>query len=252
MRAPLNVEDQDTEADEESDTDSEMQNYEEGMRDIPTDEGKGVPLSEEIITLSTEPTSKWTVLSNLQAIKERNKPIEPPKKGESAPFFIPTKKSLQLEFDLNAENKANFTGDGKSDSQQGKIRKVLMNGNEEGWMNSTLGNLLLETRFHDATRFMNSLDASGVDMEIRTMGGRRTLRNAALFFVERLGSSQGFELTQAHLGVFLRVHGGELAKDEEGSGLLQKLLDEQREAWDRLRCLFDSVLSLSAHFSGQL
>eukprot|EP00178_Gracilaria_changii_P009024 TRINITY_DN267_c0_g3_i1.p1 TRINITY_DN267_c0_g3~~TRINITY_DN267_c0_g3_i1.p1 ORF type:complete len:995 (+),score=158.07 TRINITY_DN267_c0_g3_i1:6574-9558(+) len=248
MGVSLEAEDQDTDADVESDTDSEMQNYDEQMRDTSANfkYGNESPLSDEIITLSTMPTSKWTVLSNLQAIKERNKPIEPAKKAESAPFFIPTKKSLHMEFDLNEGKKA-------TSGIQEKIRRVDMDGNEdEGWMNGTVGKLMLEERFDDATRVLNTLDASGVDMEIRTMNGRKTLRNAAKFFKTRVRSTQGFEITQAHLGVFLRAHGGEFAKEQEGRDLLQELLDEQRQGWERLRELFDSVLSLSAHFSGQL
>ena len=34
--------------------------------------------------------SQWKSLINLETIKERNKPIAPPKKPEAAPFFLPT------------------------------------------------------------------------------------------------------------------------------------------------------------------
>ncbi|KAI0559164.1 WD40-repeat containing protein [Gracilaria domingensis] len=249
----LDAEDQDTEADVESDRESDFQNCGDHMFDVPTNDGNALPLSDDIITLSTMPTSTWTVLSNLQAIKQRNKPVEPPKKAESAPFFIPTKKSLHMEFDLDIGNKSNSEKDGENYSELGKIRKVdVQKDDDESWMNSALGKLLFGKKFDDATRFLNALDASGVDMEIRTMTGRKTLCNAALFFETRLRSAQEFELTQAHLGVFLRAHGAELAKYGEGGELLQKLLDEQRQAWERLRDMFDSVLALSAHFSGQL
>lgn len=43
-----------------------------------------------LVTLSGLPPTRWANLPDLQAIRERNKPIEPPKKPEAAPFFLPT------------------------------------------------------------------------------------------------------------------------------------------------------------------
>lgn len=40
------------------------------------------------ITLSTLPTARWATLSDLAAIKQRNKPVEPPKALRAAPFFL--------------------------------------------------------------------------------------------------------------------------------------------------------------------
>lgn len=245
------TEDEDTQAGSERDTDSEAEEatvreerHATNMEEIP-------PLSEDIVTLSSKPTTTWTVLSNLYAIKERNKPVQPPKKAESAPFFIPTKKSIHMEFDINQEDKS--VGDDDENEDSGKIKSRHRKKEEgENWLNSTLGKLLYERKFEAATDLLNEMDASGVDLELRTMVGQRTLRNAAEYFKERLGSPRGFELTQAHLGVFLRTHGTELAKNEHGLELLTGLLSAQRNAWERLRELFDSVLSLSAHFSGQV
>ena len=42
------------------------------------------------IQLSHDPITKWSTLSNLELIKERNKPIEAPKQPEQAPFFLST------------------------------------------------------------------------------------------------------------------------------------------------------------------
>lgn len=48
------------------------------------------PLGDSLITLSTAPRALWHSLFNLELIKKRNKPIEPPKAPEKAPFFLPT------------------------------------------------------------------------------------------------------------------------------------------------------------------
>ncbi|CBJ32264.1 similar to WD repeat domain 36 [Ectocarpus siliculosus] len=42
------------------------------------------------ITLSSLPRGYWTTLFNLEVVKARNRPIEPPKKPEAAPFFLTT------------------------------------------------------------------------------------------------------------------------------------------------------------------
>lgn len=246
------MDDEDTQPGSESDTDSEVEDATVNEKQPTPSIEKILPLSEDIVTLSTKPTTTWTVLSNLHAIKERNKPVEPPKKAESAPFFIPTKKSIHMEFDIN-QGKDKSIRDDEENENQGKIKSLHgKKEDDENWLNSTLGKLLYERQFAAATGLLNEMDASGVDMEIRTMEGQTTLRNAAEYFKERLGSPNGFELTQAHLGVFLRTHGSELSKDEQGTELLAGLLSAQQNAWERLRELFDSVLSLSAHFSGQL
>jgi U3 small nucleolar RNA-associated protein 21 len=42
------------------------------------------------ITFSSIPRAYWVSLFNMEAIKARNRPIEPPKAPEKAPFFLPT------------------------------------------------------------------------------------------------------------------------------------------------------------------
>lgn len=45
---------------------------------------------EDALTLSALPRAYWTTLFNLELIKERNKPVQPPSAPEKAPFFLPT------------------------------------------------------------------------------------------------------------------------------------------------------------------
>lgn len=59
-------------------------------------------LSEGLLTLSLLPRSRWTTLLNLDTIKARNKPKEPPKAPEAAPFFLPTVSGLEPRFDVSA------------------------------------------------------------------------------------------------------------------------------------------------------
>lgn len=71
-----------------------------------------------LVTLSGFPSSRWANLPQLQLIKERNKPIEPPKKLKNAPFFLPGNDSLEgfsfnklsdkAENKMVSDNKENF------------------------------------------------------------------------------------------------------------------------------------------------
>jgi hypothetical protein len=57
--------------------------------------GAPAPLSPELVTLSLLPRAQWETLLHLDAIKARSKPIQPPKKPEAAPFFLPTVPGLE-------------------------------------------------------------------------------------------------------------------------------------------------------------
>lgn len=59
-------------------------------------------LSEGLLTLSLLPRSRWQTLLNLDTIKARNKPKEPPKAPAAAPFFLPTVQGLETRFDVSA------------------------------------------------------------------------------------------------------------------------------------------------------
>ena len=63
-----------------------------------------VPLADGLVTLSTLPKSRWHNLQNLDIIKLRNKPIEPPKQPKQAPFFLPTLPGIEPKFIPAAED----------------------------------------------------------------------------------------------------------------------------------------------------
>ncbi|KXZ46113.1 hypothetical protein GPECTOR_47g391 [Gonium pectorale] len=52
--------------------------------------GAPLPLAPELVTLSLLPRSHWDSLAHIELIKARNKPLQPPKKPEAAPFFLPS------------------------------------------------------------------------------------------------------------------------------------------------------------------
>lgn len=206
-------------------------------------------LSKQTATLSSKPLTHWSTLSNLQAIKERNKPIEPPKKPASAPFFLPTVKGLQFKFDVNQNDETKIKESKNSKKKRGRRSQFVAENEKDTWTNSKFGRLVAKEQYMSAAELLRKQDASGVDLEIQTLEGRVSRQNAARFFKEQLMSPQEFELTQAHLGLFLRAHGMDLAKDEEGEELIDELLRAHHEAWGKLRETLSSVTTLSSYFA---
>lgn len=66
--------------------------------------GTPLPLAPQLVTLSLLPRSQWDSLAHIEVIKARNKPLQPAKKPEAAPFFLPSLPGLDPNpvFDLSA------------------------------------------------------------------------------------------------------------------------------------------------------
>lgn len=80
---------------EDQEADSEPTTHEEKVTDVvPTVKTKNS------IVLAGKPSSQWQNLSKLDEIAKRNKPKEPPKEPERAPFFLPTVAGVNPVFEV--------------------------------------------------------------------------------------------------------------------------------------------------------
>ena len=57
-------------------------------------------LDGELVTFTLLPRARWQTLLNLEVIQQRNKPKEPPKQPEKAPFFLPSLPGVEQRFAL--------------------------------------------------------------------------------------------------------------------------------------------------------
>ncbi|XP_056159950.1 U3 small nucleolar RNA-associated protein 21 homolog [Syzygium oleosum] len=122
------------------------------------------PLLEQIpdlVTLSLLPKSQWQSLINLDIIKVRNKSIEPPKKPEKAPFFLPSIPSLSGEI-LFKPIETSDKGDMKADEDKSKITPEVP---------SSQFLLLLHScseakNFSPFTAYIKGLSPSTLDLEL--------------------------------------------------------------------------------------
>ncbi|KAL4123846.1 hypothetical protein PRIC2_009692 [Phytophthora ramorum] len=259
------------------------------------DEESSDPLDASLITLSTAPRAFWQSLFNLELIKKRNKPIEPPKAPEQAPFFLQTarkdavhptfvpvapeaKKETETkdEEDENMEGWGVGDGDeawGDDDEEEVEDDAVVAAPTSrivktEGMVTSRckLATLLvkavqdeddeLASRFHDVAIYMQSLSASAVDVEMSTlcMGdfdeeGKKLLGWFLNFLREEMRTRRDFQVLQAYLNRFLKLHEELLVADPALLAQVDELGAVQQQQWQHLQKLLHNNLCLVQYLS---
>lgn len=201
-------------------------------------------LSEELITLSALPTSRWKNLINLDLIKQRNKPTEPLEKPKDAPFFLPVTSGLNPQFDFGLENKKNDE-DGQSNS---RIINRLVAFTEFGEVlfNAGIG----DKDYRPVLEKLKEMGPSAIDMEIRSLDSLPPANSGIdvkkpillLFFLEAidqlLALNTDFELLNSYLALFLKAHGDLLIKYPAYIKKARSILERLESSWDRIDQLF--------------
>ena len=177
---------------------------------VPTDQ-----LSLDLLTLSLVPKSRWQTLLHLDTIRQRNKPKEPPKHPEKAPFFLPSLDSARITKEPKAEEQTQSIL-----AERSRITKMDRAANA-----SQFTTTLQATRHtSDYTTFiehLKSLSPSTADVEIRSLNSEELVPFvSALTF--QLRSKRDYELVQAWMAVFLRIHGDAVPRH---AGLRQALME---------------------------
>ncbi|KAI0213406.1 WD repeat-containing protein 36 [Lamellibrachia satsuma] len=201
-------------------------------------------ISNELVTLSLLPRSRWHSLLNLDVIKQRNKPKQPPKVPKAAPFFLPTVPGLELTF-------AKLTDDVKEDkvSSHTVIQHLLPL--------SKFAQLLHDSNdasgYGAAVEKLKGLGPSAIDAELRQLGpdagGSVELLVGFLHMLnDHLETNRDFELMQAYLALFLKLHGDVITLEPALVEAAGKLQEAQGSTWRRLEELFNQNLCLANYF----
>lgn len=187
-------------------------------------------ISKELITLSGLPTSRWQNLLNIDLIRKRNKPKQPPRAPKAAPFFLPTLPSLSFKFDLNDEQPT------EPGSKLLKP-KILTNMSEIGKMlNSTR-----ETNdFNAVIEKLKNLGPSMIEFELKSLdpegGGTVEVMLQFLKCIEyMLKTNKDFELAQSYLSVFLKAHAKTIAMEEILRSYLPNIQSCLSVSWNRIQ-----------------
>ena len=186
-------------------------------------------LQDDLITMSGLAHSKWQNLLNIDIVRKRNKPKEPPKASENAPFFLPTIPSLELKFDFTDVNNTETN------------KKIITHPELQ---NLTLfGKLLLsieDVQFEGIIEKLKSMSPSSIDFEIQSLSAdEKTSNTLLLCFMKMIHymmeKKMDFELIQTYLAVFLKWHGTTITENESLRDYLDILQEIQSKSWFLLR-----------------
>ncbi|XP_058068538.1 U3 small nucleolar RNA-associated protein 21 homolog isoform X2 [Magnolia sinica] len=205
----------------------------------------------DLVTLSMLPKSQWQSLINLDIIKVRNKPIEPPKKPEKAPFFLPSVPSFSGEIlfkpsDVNTEEDKDTRGDEAARS----MRKPYL----PSPFLELLQSAVEMKNFSSFTDYIKGLSPSSLDMELRMLQiiddddlqepeQRPELHSIELlldYFIHEISCRNNFEFIQAVIRLFLKIHGETVRRQSTLQNKAKKLLEAQSSVWQRIDRMFQS------------
>lgn len=187
-------------------------------------------LDSDLITMSAVAQSRWQNLLDIDIIKRRNKPQQPPKAPETAPFFLPTIPSLQLRFDFSDVKTADKT-------ETPRVRSASQNLTS---FNKSLQSTTMTDNFSEVIEKLKAMKPSDIDFEIQSLSlDESSAELSTLQFMKMLHymikRQTDFELSQAYLAVFLKWHGIAISQNETLQDYLRKIQDAQMKNWLTLR-----------------
>ena len=169
-------------------------------------------LSKHLLTLSIVPKPRWQTLLHLDVVRQRNKPIEPPQKRKSAPFFLPSLNAesksgedLESKFALALLDIKGAPAD-KDDEPKSRITKIT----DPSVAHTSTFNKLLEYKSMNAlVSHLSTLPPASADLAIRTLDPAPPYTELVTFLnalTKRLKERRDYELVQTWIAVFLRCH----------------------------------------------
>uniref|UniRef100_A0A183J8F8 WD_REPEATS_REGION domain-containing protein n=1 Tax=Soboliphyme baturini TaxID=241478 RepID=A0A183J8F8_9BILA len=207
---------------------------------------------QSLISLSSLPSTRWAYLMDLETIKERSKPIEPPKKPIHAPFFLPTIPGLVPKWaDLDE-------GDILKSDGVNEPRKIVSFAQLD--FRSDFAKQLERCNgksFWPAFEVLKQYGPSGVYLELSNLsplnGGSVNLMTSFLRMIkEVLDSRRCFELANSYLALFLQLHRETLWKESRFEDILKPLAESQSSSWQRIDELFMDCQCLLKFFRSSL
>jgi U3 small nucleolar RNA-associated protein 21 len=189
-------------------------------------------LSDSITTLSLVPKARWQTLLHLDVIRARNKPKEAPKPPEKAPFFLPSVG------DKTATEPIALTHDASGSrisSSALASRSTAASSTSEFTRHLALASQTQS--YTPLLAYLSSLPPSAADIAIRTLDTTEPYTELKTFIealTVRLKERRDYELVQAWMSVFLRLHGDTLVKDEDLVDGLRKWQDEAKRERERV------------------
>lgn len=192
-------------------------------------------LSEGITTLSLVPKARWQTLLHLDVIRARNKPKEAPKAPEKAPFFLPSTSQPDGGKAVNALAGSDAEPASRISSSALASRSSAATATSE--FTRRLAQAAETGDYTAVLAHLSSLPPSAADVAIRTLDTTPPYDELRTFIEalnNRLKERKDYELVQAWMSVFLRLHGDVVVQDEQLVGLLRKWQEEAKRERERV------------------
>ena len=206
------------------------------------------------INFSSEPFTKWQTIYNLESIKEKNKPIEPPKDPPPVPFFL---YDIDKEGDNVLEHK-NLLIDQEEDNRPRILNKETIPGED----NELIRLLRLlkddnnnkEDIYNNITLHLKGISGSRSELEFGELNSltgeyKEEVSLCIDYFIYAISQKQDYELIQAHLHVFLK-NCGDILQQAENEEKMKEILRIQKQAWENMQRDLTSSMFLVDFFSG--
>uniref|UniRef100_U3IZN1 WD repeat domain 36 n=1 Tax=Anas platyrhynchos platyrhynchos TaxID=8840 RepID=U3IZN1_ANAPP len=203
-------------------------------------------LGEQLVTLSSLPESRWKNLLNLDIIKKKNKPREPPKVPTSAPFFIPTVPGLIPRYAAPEQ---------ENDAQSKVVNIGVLAQKSDFYIH--LEEALSTNKYAVPLNVLKDLGPSNIEIELRSLapeGGGSV--EVMLSFLRMIGmmlnKKYNFELAQAYLALYLKLHLKIVSSEPSLLEEVSRLSTQLEETWIHLRTLFNQSLCVLTYMKSAL
>ncbi|KAK2518093.1 Wdr36 [Columba livia] len=203
-------------------------------------------LGEQLVTLSSLPESRWKNLLSLDVIKKKNKPREPPKVPKSAPFFIPTVPGLIPRYSVPEEEK---------DTQSKVVNLGVLSQKSDFYIH--LEEALSTNEYTAPLNLLKSFGPSNIEIELRGLapegGGSMEVMQSFLRMIGMmLKKKYNFELAQAYLALFIKLHLKILSSEPNLLEEVSRLSTQIEETWIHLQTLFNQSLCVLTYMKSAL
>ncbi|KTG44975.1 hypothetical protein cypCar_00017859 [Cyprinus carpio] len=203
-------------------------------------------LDEHLITLSLLPDSRWKNLLHLDIIRKKNKPKEPPKLPKAAPFFIPTIPGLVPQFALPST---------PSEDQSKIVNLGVLAQKSTFYLQ--LEKALDNNSYKEPVKLLRELGPSAIETELRAlspdMGGEvRVMQSFLKMISSILQSKRDFDLAQAYLALFLKLHLRFIADQPELMEEAESVSAHLEEMWMSTQTLLNQNICLLSYIKSAL
>lgn len=161
-------------------------------------------LDASLLTLSLLPQSRWQTLLNLEAIRTRNKPIQPVQKPKAAPFFLGSTLSNGVP-SIEQSLIEDATKDMTTAEEKSRISRLSSLQPVKSVMSSHLEEFETSSQTDELVKYLSSLSPSSADLDIRSL----TMKEMPAFvkaLTVHLQQRRDFELVNTWMAVFLKLH----------------------------------------------